>query len=65
VSQKRASPPPKALQDLGRETVLYLNQIANRSAAPQADSAPADLAALTVDFNALLAKLREAGLLQE
>jgi hypothetical protein len=65
VSQKRASPPPPALQAMGRDAVLYFNRIANRSAAPQTDSTAANVGDLVTDFNALLAKLRAAGLMQE
>lgn len=37
----------------------------NKSIATQADSTAADLAALIVDFNALLAKLKASGLMED
>lgn len=66
----RFRPPPRFWrfsQDGGlpRDVVLWLNELANRRTTPQVDSTAATVADLKADFNALLAKLRAAGLMDQ
>lgn len=49
---------------LTNEWVRFLSALSGRVAAAQADSTAADVAALKADFNALLEKLRAAGLME-
>jgi len=53
--------------DVGKELAEYgttINTLENRQAAAQANSTATDVAGIVADFNALLAKLRTAGLLR-
>lgn len=50
-------------EDIGGEIKRLGQAINSREATAQADSVAADLATLVTDFNALLAKLRAAGLM--
>jgi hypothetical protein len=56
---------PDALASLGSDVVLWLNRVANRRTAAQADSTASDVATLKADFNALLAKMRAAGMMDQ
>ena len=62
-----ATNPPTSAGSITRPVALYLpdgsQAFTVKKAAAQADTVAADLAALKVDFNALLAKLRTAGVI--
>lgn len=57
------APDQPSLEAAFDKLTMISQDLANRVASAQANSTAADLAALIADFNALLAKLRAAGLL--
>ena len=59
------SPPPREFSTLGRGVMVWLEALANKRTALQADSTATTVADLRTDVNALLAKLRVAGLMEE
>ena len=67
MTQTYVTPPrtddPKELEKFREQLCFYINTTMGRVSAAQADSTAADVATLKTDYNALLAKLRTAGLL--